>query len=209
MEIYFTADTHGYHSNLCRGSTTWEHKDECRDFENAEEMTDLLVKNINNTVKEGDILYHLGDWAFSGKNYVYGLRKRLNVKTIHLILGNHDRHIEGNSIIKTDKGFKNIQSLFTSVNQVVDKKIMGQNMVLCHYPMRAWHKAFRGSWMLHGHCHGSLPDYTNKEGMLYRTKDIGLDTHPEFRPYSFDELREIFSGDNYLDFTEDHHKRQK
>ena len=54
----------------------------------------------------------LGDWSFGGIKNIYEFRKRLHVKTIHLILGNHDVHIEKNKIFE---GIS-VQELFTSVS---------------------------------------------------------------------------------------------
>lgn len=205
MNIFFTSDTHAYHKNICKGVTLWDSDDLCRDFEDETVMTETLIDNINSVVGEKDILYHLGDWSFGGKDKVYEFRKRLRVKTIHLILGNHDKHIRNNGIIKADK-YLNIQSLFTSVSELKDKKIMGQNIMMCHYPMRTWHKAASGSWMLFGHCHGNLPPHTSENGVTrYKTLDVGIDTHPEFRPYHFEEIKQIFESDLYLNCNIDHH----
>jgi len=62
----------------------------------------MLVNNINKTVGENDILFCLGDWSFgnykNGENIsnIRKFRDQLICKNIHLILGNHDHHIERN-----------------------------------------------------------------------------------------------------------------
>lgn len=200
MDIWFCSDPHYGHKNIVRGESKWDSLQACRDFNTLEEMNQTLVQNINNNVKENDILYCLGDWSFGGLYNVYDFRKQLNVKTIHLVLGNHDHHIENNKSIPTNGGkmFINTKDLFTSVNHYIHKKINGQRMVLCHYAMRTWDKGHHGSWMLYGHSHGTLPWYDN-----YKTMDVGFDTHPEFRPYHFDEIKEIM--DKRIPLLVDHH----
>jgi len=179
MNIYFTSDTHAYHKNIVKGSTQWSDKDRCRDFDNEEKMTETLIKNINDNVKYDDVLYHLGDVAFGGIDKLFKFRDRLNVRKIHLIYGNHDHHIINNR--QYDGRYA--QDLFTSCQYYLEKKIMGQRIIMCHYAMRVWNKSHHGSWMFYGHSHGTLPEPKCK------STDVGVDTHPEFRPYSFDEVK--------------------
>ena len=195
--IYFSSDFHFGHVNLVRGCSAWEDKAACRNFDTLEEHNEILIQNINKMVSQDSILYCTGDWAMGGFDNVWRFRKRLNVKTIHLVLGNHDNAIRNNKIVLTDTGYMNLQNLFTSVNDIISKKIGGQRMFLCHYPMRAWEKASKGSWCLVGHEHGRLPDY-EVNGVKIKTMDIGIDTHSEFRPYHFDEIKEIMDKRSVL-----------
>jgi calcineurin-like phosphoesterase family protein len=64
-------------------------------------MNATLVDNINNKVGENDILIHLGDWSFGGFDKIVEFRERIKCKNIHLVLGNHDHHIEGNKQVFT------------------------------------------------------------------------------------------------------------
>lgn len=123
MNIWFTSDLHYNHRNIVKGISEWTDKSGCRNFQTLEEMNQTLVDNINDNVKENDILYCLGDWSFRGKNSIYEFRKQLNVKTIHLILGNHDLHIEkGSSVQINDEVEINCQKLFSSVQHYLNKK---------------------------------------------------------------------------------------
>lgn len=216
--IYFTSDTHLGHINMIKGISTWEDKTECRDFLTLEEHDNLIIDNINDTVGKNDILYHLGDFCMGPRDNVWKYRKRLKVKQLHFVVGNHDHHIINNSIVKKEEGYINTYNLFTSISQYIDTKIMGQNMMLCHYAMRNWHKGSSGSWMLHGHSHGNLPYYFSHKMRkikhpkqeiysigYFKTKDVGIDTHPEFRPYSFEELKEEFDKYKYVNLDIDHH----
>lgn len=103
------------------------------------------------------------------------------------------------------------RKLFASAGHYKFAKIGGQSMVLCHFAMRVWDKAHHGTWMLYGHSHGTLPKYSAVKGFatkaseLYRTMDVGVDTHPEFRPYHFDEIAKIMEGRPALNV--DHHNK--
>src|SRR5688500_13363848 len=96
--IYFTSDTHYGHKNIAseKGSQ-W--KSGWRMYNSVDEMNQELVKSINTVVKADDILYHLGDWSFGGIENIWKFRKQVNCQNIHLILGNHDHHIESNKIL--------------------------------------------------------------------------------------------------------------
>jgi len=183
MQNWFTADTHAYHDNIIRYCN--------RPFQNAEYMTVALANHINNVVQPNDTLYHLGDWsARRGPGLAEKFREMIMCKNIHFILGNHDQKIDRRS------------KLFTSVNHMLDIKIGGHSIVLCHYAMRVWNKSHHGAWQLYGHSHGNLPDDPNALQL-----DVGVDTelygHKRFTPYSFDELRKIMGQKNWK--PKDHH----
>lgn len=208
--IYYTSDTHYNHKNLIKGISNWTDASGCRDFKTKEEHDDTLIHNINKCVKADDILFHLGDVAFQGREKIIEFRNRINCKTVHLILGNHDTDIHADA---------ELQQIFSSVDFYREININGQKIVICHYPLRTWNKWHHGSWMLHGHCHGklqhqipatllkklleekemdvlwSLANNETVDGYCPNGKslDVGLDTHPQFRPYSHTELVEIMA----------------
>jgi calcineurin-like phosphoesterase family protein len=210
--VFFCSDPHYHHKSLVKGVTNWSSDSECRDFATLEEHDNLLVENINKTVGENDILFCLGDWAFGriAKEdicYKTEFRNRINCKTIHFVLGNHD----GGIVKNTD----NVRDIFSSVSNYLEVtfvepyigteqgiKASKQKVIMMHYPIRSWNYVRHGSWMLHGHCHANLPDYVVK-GNVQRTMDVGFDAHPEFRPFSYEEVKEIMSKRKV--FTEDHH----
>ena len=97
------------------------------------------------------------------------------------------------------------QDLFLSVQNYKEIKIDGILIILSHFAMRVWHKNHKGAWMLYGYCHDSLNN-DNPVNLFYNkhlTMDVGIDTHPEFRPYSFAEIKEIMNKGGIL--TIDHH----
>jgi calcineurin-like phosphoesterase family protein len=200
-DVWVTSDTHYNHANICRGTTSWRKPDgsipikETRDFKNLDLMNDTIVNNINSIVKEDDILIHLGDWSFGGFESIQKFRDRVICKNIHLILGNHDHHIENNK--------ENIQELFLSVSQCNTLKIGKIEIQLMHYPIDSWNNLRKGAMHLHGHCH--LPN--DKRLGKGKRIDAGIDGHLEFRPYHL--MRELVPLLNkqpiHSEIEKDHH----
>ena len=60
-----------------------------RPFETVERMNKEMIKKWNSVVKEGDKIYHLGDFIFGKKDIAAEIISRLN-GNIYLIKGNHD-----------------------------------------------------------------------------------------------------------------------
>ena len=171
MAIFFTADTHFGHANIIRLCN--------RPFESVEEMNDGLIARWNETVSEDDIVYHLGDFSFRNAEGADQYRSRLNGE-IHLLAGNHD-----------GKTVKYHADIFASVSDILQLKLERRRMVLCHYPMREWHGAYRGWWHLFGHVHGRLDSEP-----LGCSMDVGVDSN-DYRPISFDKIAALFeSRDN-------------
>jgi len=181
--VWVTSDTHFSHKNICRGVTNWRLPngevpvEQTRDFTTIEKMNTAIVNNINQVVGQDDVLIHLGDWSFGGFEQIREFYDRLICKNIHLILGNHDHHIEN------DRDY--IQGLFKSVSHYNTLEIGGNKFQLMHYPISSWDGLNKGVMHLHGHCH--LP--TGKRFGVGKRMDVGMDGHPEFRPYNL--IREI------------------
>lgn len=183
---FFTSDTHYGHVNLCSGESVWVDKlSQCRQFDSVKDMNDAIVNNINDVVGENDILWHLGDFSLGKKENVNIFRERINCKNINLILGNHDQRISKD---------KELQKLFNSVSvgygwpMFKDTKIQGTRLMMLHFPMMVWDNHKNGTIHLHGHCHGSLSDKSLTKRKII---DVGIDAHPNFRPFSLDEIIKI------------------
>ena len=210
QQIFFTADTHYHHKNICKGVSRWVNAENCRDFETLEEMDQKLIDGINSVVGPDDILFHLGDFSFGDLKHYKQFRSQIICQNVHLVYGNHDGYI-----IRNDDG---LQGLFSSCKFYAEVTYNGQKIIMSHYGFRVWNKSHENAWMLHGHSHGSLrpsvsgqiittlldqkrytdlrmlaegthPDY-HANG---KTMDVGVDTHWDFRPYSFDEIAEIMA----------------
>ena len=182
-DVWIFSDPHYNHTNICRGTTKWRLPDgslpikQTRDFPNLEKMNSAIVDNINQVVKQGDILICLGDWSFGGFESIKEFWDRIICKNIHLILGNHDHHIENNR--------EDCQDLFLSVSHYNTLVIGEHKFQLMHYPISSWDGLNKGFMHLHGHCH--LP--THMRFGKGQRMDVGMDGHPEFRPYHI--IREV------------------
>ena len=89
-EIYFIADTHFYHRNSIKYSAVRN----C--FTDELHMNEVLIDNWNKQVKPNDIVYHLGDFAFTNAENATNLLKSLSGKKI-VISGNHDHKLIKNA----------------------------------------------------------------------------------------------------------------
>jgi calcineurin-like phosphoesterase family protein len=199
-KVWIISDTHFGHKNICRGVTEWRLPDgsipiaQTRDFDTIGQMNDAIVNGINSVVGQDDVLIHLGDWSFGGFENIKIFRDRIVCQEIHLILGNHDHHIENNR--------SDCQELFASVNHYTKLMYKFDTLVLMHYPIDSWDGLNKGHIHLHGHVH--LP--TGKIFGKGRRMDVGIDGSLFFAPYSLDnvikivKLREIKSN-----MDDDHH----
>jgi calcineurin-like phosphoesterase family protein len=213
QKLWFTSDTHYGHTNICRGVSKWKDFNgnvpikQTRDFKTLYHMNDAIVESINNVVGENDILFHLGDWSFGGFENIAEFRNRIVCKNIHLILGNHDHHIENNR--------DDIQDLFSSVNQYLRLQVSvypgtvlhtGKvDLVLMHYPIASWHNMNDGVIHLHGHVH--LPP--NKKLAQGKAMDVGVDGNG-LVPYSLNEITRIMDKQPIakLSLPQDHHEER-
>jgi calcineurin-like phosphoesterase family protein len=158
--IYFTSDHHFGHTNIIRHCS--------RPFADADEMNREMTKRWNERVKNGDLVYHLGDFAFRGNNpavYRAGLNGR-----IVLILGNHDKRKDV------------MRAGFETIYDMAQVSVDGTLLVLCHYAMRVWNKSHHGALHLYGHSHGTLPGTA-------QSLDVGVDCW-DFRPVTLTEIKE-------------------
>ena len=173
QKLWFTSDTHFNHSNICKSTTKWANAESnnLRDFNSLNEMNDRLITGINSNVAADDILFHLGDWSFGGFESIKNFRNKLNCKNIHLLLGNHDHHIENN--------IENIRDCFSSVNHILNLTVthfdneceIKTKFVLMHYPIASWNNLGHGVIHLHGHVHLKS---INRIG-IGKVMDVGVD----------------------------------
>ena len=199
-KVWIISDTHFGHKNICRGVTEWRLPDgsvplsQTRDFNTIEQMNETIVNNINSVVGQDDVLIHLGDFSFGGFENIQRFRDRILCKEIHLILGNHDTHIENNR--------DNVQELFTSVNHYTKLIYKFKTFVLFHYPIASYDGLNKGHIHLHGHVH--LP--TNLRFGKGKKMDVGMDGHPTFGVYDMDDIIRIMDKREIAsDMLFDHH----
>jgi calcineurin-like phosphoesterase family protein len=167
MAIFFISDTHFGHATiigLCK-----------RPFADADAMDEVMIARWNETVGPDDTVYHLGDMTYRSSRRAGEYLDRLNGE-VHLVAGNHDT-----------LAVKYESDRFASVTEINEIEVDGHHIVLCHYPMREWNGAWRGSWHLFGHTHGRF----DQQPCGY-SLDVGADSH-DFRPWSMTEIAEVFA----------------
>jgi len=207
QQLFFTSDTHYAHSNICSATTKWEGSSNLtREFNSLDHMNDTLVNNINCMVGEDDILIHLGDFSFGGFEKIQEFRDRIVCKNIHLVLGNHDHHIERNK--------EGVQKLFSSVQNYlrlevvrpINKATTEKFLFICmHYPIASHHDMNQGVIHLHGHVH--LPPHLRiAEG---KAMDVGVDGNG-LEPLSLNEILSIMKDRpiKKLALPKDHHEKR-
>ena len=209
QRVWFTSDTHYNHSNICRATTKWVGADNVtRDFSSLERMNAELVFWINQRVNQDDILIHLGDWSFGGFDSIKQFRDRILCRNIHLVLGNHDHHIQRNK--------DNVQRFFSSVQEylylnvvrpgVTKKDAMDRYDFVCmHYPIASWNNMNNGVIHLHGHVH--LPNHLRvADG---KAMDVGVDGN-NLEPIDLDSILRIMDKQPIakLSLPKDHHEKR-
>ena len=212
QKLWFTSDTHYDHKNICAATTNWVGAENLtRKFSSLDRMNDELVFWINQRVGQDDILFHLGDWSFNGFDNIRKFRERIVCQNVHLILGNHDHHIERNK--------DNIQSIFSSVNHYllldVKRELDSFQMkagapdlirfALMHYPIASWNGMNDGVIHLHGHVH--LPN--NLRVAHGKAMDVGVDGN-NYEPIELDEVLRIMNKQPIAKLTlpKDHHEKR-
>ena len=132
-------------------------------------MNRHMIDGWNEVVKDGDLVYHLGDFALPNKrdgDDVTDILLELKGQ-IYLIKGNHDD--------KNMNLFKGWKHKFAKICNLAYIKLQtGQKVMLCHYPMLSWRASHYGSWHLHGHTHSRSK---GRRGCL----DVGVDNN-DFKP---------------------------
>lgn len=170
MKTFFTSDPHFGHSNIIKYCN--------RPFQSSKEMDDALIANWNSKVGVQDKVWILGDVFFCDQSRAKEILSCLNGQK-HLILGNHDKLIRNQ---------KPVQDMFTAIYpELHQENIDGVTVVMCHYPMLTWNRAHRGSYMLHGHCHNTIPF-----DKRWRRLDVGVDAH-DYAPIEWTQINRLLS----------------
>lgn len=176
--IYFTSDSHFWHRNI-----TKLQKDTRAGFETIEGLNEAMIEKWNDTVAEGDTVWHLGDLSFGSHDKSEAVFKRLN-GSINLVRGNHDYWV----------GKKDLHKYFQSINDYKELKWEGMRFVLFHFPIYEWNFMHHGAFHLYGHMHGA---YQNRG----KSMDVGVDTRDDLGLYSIYEVVDKLSGKEQIERT--------
>ena len=177
QQVWFSSDQHIEHTGIVKGTSKWAWG--TRPFMTQYDHSRKIIDTINKMVKENDILVLLGDFVFTNDIDIRIYRGLIRCKNIYFCLGNHDHNIRKN---------EDLHNLFCQVSNYFEFQFIipdgsgghkKHDVVASHYALDTWNGSNRGSIMLHGHSHGSLPI------SRFRKMDVGVDTNKNFAPYNF------------------------
>jgi calcineurin-like phosphoesterase family protein len=178
--VWVSSDWHFLHKNIS-GPDKSEWKDGYRDFKDEYEMTDHIINEINTWVKEDDVIIFLGDFSFKDHRKIPELRARIACKTIYVIAGNHDTHLN------------KYASCFTAIRDKLDVMYRGDHYICDHYAHRVWLGSQKGYYHLYAHSHDSLDRPPNQP--WGKSMDVGIDAARRitglYRPFSLAETKAI------------------
>ncbi len=131
MSHYYTADLHFGHKNILHYCN--------RPFTTVDEMDEVLLHNIQDTIGADDDLWIVGDFSFGRDKQPETLFEQIPGRK-HLIIGNHDK--------------KRVLELpWASVQPFKEMQDGDTWLTLCHYPLLTWNGARYGALNLFGHVH--------------------------------------------------------
>lgn len=165
---WILSDTHFGHSNIIKYCN--------RPFSNADEMDKVMIQNWKDTVKEGDIIWHLGDVAMCGMKDKDKLSTLIHSLPGYkkLILGNHD-HSDINRW--REIGFDEVYPYPVIINKFFilshDIVFLNENVLLHN---------------IHGHLHDK-----NIDSKCYTNVSVEL---TDYRPIDLDVLMKIIIEEN-------------
>jgi calcineurin-like phosphoesterase family protein len=136
MNIFFTADLHFGHKNICQYTNR-------NKFTTQEDHTEWLIDLHNSRVQDADTVYILGDVSFYKEKTTIEILSKLNGRLI-VVRGNHDSRTQ----LKKFERDELIDSWYDYLELDHD----GTKICMMHYPITCWNKQHHGSAMLHGHC---------------------------------------------------------
>jgi calcineurin-like phosphoesterase family protein len=158
MAIWFTSDHHFGHARIIELAR--------RPFTSVEAMDRAMIERWNARVAPDDLIYHLGDFAFSDHApYLAQLKGQKR-----LVRGNHDHR---SKLRKTDG--------WSTIDTMLDITVDDVPIVLCHYGLRVWNRSHHGALHFYGHSHGTLPGDS-------QCLDVGVDCW-DFQPVSLQEIK--------------------
>lgn len=165
--IWLVSDTHLLHDR----SFVWEP----RGFQNIQDMDDAILTNWNEVVKDGDIVYHLGD-VMLGHDLEAGLRIVSKLKgEKYLAYGNHD----------TDNRLKAfaVNHLFKDIQMGYRLKMGKLSFICTHYPTLVANSVKESPvYSLHGHTHSK-----DRWSEVYHAYNVNVDAH-DCKPVNLEDI---------------------
>ena len=209
QQIYVSSDFHLNH-NPKWGNPIWK----MRGFTSATEMTDGIIKSINDTVRANDILIFLGDFCLNTTLLQFeDLLSRIACQNVYMMMGNHPnphyknvylpmvKQILGESYTSESEVYPLRYKNAVYIGPETEMVLNGQYVVLSHYPIYVWNNMAHGAWMLCGHSHNGCP-LSRGDTTHGKILDVGWDGHG--KPWSMTEIQEVMNKKQIL--VVDHHR---
>jgi calcineurin-like phosphoesterase family protein len=146
-------------------------------FSSIDDMNEKLIKNWNSAVKNHDIVFHLGNFAWdphTAKNVL----SRLNGE-IHFLIGNADE-----ALLEVYHEFDNVTIL---EDQIVD--LPQYDSVICHYPLEVWHGKESGTIHFHGHT-----VFSHKTDLRFSNRVNACIDHWNYSPVKYSTIKDFING---------------
>ncbi len=165
-DCWFTADWHMGHNNI-------RTKFIFRQYQSDDEMVTHILRQTDR-IPTGARLYHLGDmfWRTFPLERALWVMDQLKRFQNYYIWGNHEELLKKHAVLR---------ERFIWMEKYETIRTGEQKIFLNHYAQRVWDGSHKGTWHLYGHSHNELPP----AGLSF---DVGVDTRPDFAPYSIHEI---------------------
>lgn len=168
-QVYLTSDTHFNHGNVIKYQN--------RPFDSVSHMNQEIIRRWNETVREKDHVYHLGDFGYGSSDSLRNILSELNGK-VYFVIGNHDEQT------KSFKDKFQFYGHYLEVNMKGYDQSIKETFVLSHYPFERWNKRHWGYIHLHGHEHSGYK-LTAKNRV-----EVGMDSW-DYRPVHFQDILDL------------------
>lgn len=209
--LLFTSDIHAHHK-----------KDfilQPRGFNNSDEALNKFISSCNSQSSNETSIIHLGDAIVgAGPNGLEALESLINqivFKDLYLMFGNHwsgtnqlmekaDKTIDEFWRVKLNFNGRNIYF----IPNYYEIRVGHTLCALSHYPLGSWNEMNKGSFMLHGHCHGSYKAGKVKTVDKGKILDVGIENGLEYHNrekllFSFEDISNIMKTKQFIEV--DHH----
>ena len=184
--IWFVSDSHFFHANIIKYcNRPWNSgKDEVGNIivtdDDVKRMNEEMVRRWNSVVEKNDIVWHLGDFSFGGKENLESIFPKLNGR-INLVMGNHDHY-------KIDYYYK------VGFHRVYDRKVIINDFVILSHAPLMFLNDNTPFFNIYGHVHDSsaYPTWTKHSCCAC------VERH-DYTPISWCKIKEMYDKMNSKD----------
>lgn len=139
-----------------------------------------LIENWNSVVKDGDLVYIIGDLSYRNGEATNNYLQQMNGDKI-LIRGNHDHMFLDDH--KFDK------TLIKEIYDYKELKYKKNMIILFHYPIMVWNKQHKGTIHLYGHIHSNKTTSHPAKYSVENSYNVGVDVN-DYKPVRLDSFLE-------------------